>query len=154
MVVSQFMRHTSVADPTVAEATIHRHARHSHRADAEAAHATDAEVADTGASNNAHVGAPETADMTAAEAATATRESGIIGRCHSDHRGCGDCENFFMHCSLHGPTPFLFLAETVSLDRFNGTLIRGLPETRGSQSEQQRCTNLMGLAAALGLTVC
>jgi hypothetical protein len=138
------MRDTSVAELAVTEATVHRQARHTHRVDAEAAHVTDAEVTDASATNNAHVSAPETADMTAAEAATATRESGITSRCHSDHRGCGDCENFSMHCSLHGPNPFLFLAETRGLDRFNGTLIRGLPETRGSRSEQQRCTNLMG----------
>jgi hypothetical protein len=139
------MRDTSVAEPAIAEATIHRQARHTRRVDAEATHVTDAEVTDTRATNDAHVGAPETTDMTAAEAATSTRESGITSRGHSDHRGCGDCENFSMYRSFHDPISFfLFLAETGGLDRFNGIQIRGLPETRGSRLEEQRCTNLMG----------
>ena len=44
MVVSHFMRDTSVAEPAIAEATIHRQARHTHRVDAEATHVTDADT--------------------------------------------------------------------------------------------------------------
>jgi hypothetical protein len=97
------------------------------------------------ATNEAHVSAPETADMTAAEAATATRESGTTSRGHSDHRSCGDCENLSMDRGFHDPISFFhFLAESGGLDRFNGIQIQGLPETRGSRSEEQRCTKLTG----------
>ena len=51
MVVSQFMRDMSVAEPVVIAAAIHRDAGHAHRVDAKAAHVTDAEAADMGATS-------------------------------------------------------------------------------------------------------
>ena len=97
MVVSQFMRDMSVAKSVVIEAAIHRDAGHAHRVNAKAAHVTDAEAADMRATNDAHVSTSEAADMTAAKTATAARKSGTTGRGYSNHRGCGDCENFALN---------------------------------------------------------
>ena len=101
MVVSQFMREMSVAEFVVIEAAIHRGAGHAHRMNTNTADVTDAGAADMRATNDAHMSTSETADMTAAKTATAAREGGTASRGYSNHRGCGDCENFAVNLSFH-----------------------------------------------------
>jgi hypothetical protein len=108
MVVSQFMREMSVAESVVIEAAIHRGAGHAHRMNAKAAHVTDAEAADMRATNDANVSTSEAADVTAAKTATAARKSGTASRGYSNHRGCGDCENFAVNLNFHDLAPFLW----------------------------------------------
>jgi hypothetical protein len=104
MVVSQFMGEMSVAESVVIEAAIHRGAGRAHRMNAKAAHVTDAEAADMRSTNDANVSTSEAADVTA----TAARKSGTASRGYSNHRGCGDCENFAVNLNFHNLAPFLW----------------------------------------------
>ncbi|HET6841754.1 MAG TPA: hypothetical protein VFK06_08715, partial [Candidatus Angelobacter sp.] len=108
MVVSPFMRDMSVAESVVIEAAINRDAGHAHRVHAKAAHVTDAEAADMRSTNDANVSTSEAADVTAAKTATAARKSGTASRGYSNHRGCGDCENFAVNLNFHNLAPFLW----------------------------------------------
>jgi hypothetical protein len=94
----------SVAESVVIEAAIHRDAGHAHRVHAKAAHVTDAEAADMRSTNDANVSTSEAADVTAA----AARKSGTASRGYSNHRGCGDCENFAVNLNFHNLAPFLW----------------------------------------------
>jgi hypothetical protein len=107
MVVSQFMRDMSVAEPAVIEAAIHPDAGHAHRVNTKATHVTDAEAADMRATNDAYVRTSETSDVTnTTKTATATRKSGTTGRRYSDHYDRGDCENFAVNPDFHSLAPF------------------------------------------------
>ena len=106
VVVSQFMRDMSVAESVAIEAAIHRDAGHAHRVNT--THVTDSETADMRATNDAHVSASEAADVTATKTATAARKGGATSRGYSNHRGCGDCENFAVNLGFHNLAPFLW----------------------------------------------
>jgi cytochrome c len=106
MVVSQFMRDMSVAEPAVIEAAIHPDAGHAHRVNTKATHVTDAEAADMGATNDAHVNTSEAADVAATKTTTATRKGGTTSHRYSNHRGCDDCENFAVNLGFHNLAPF------------------------------------------------
>jgi hypothetical protein len=105
MALSQFMREMSAAESVVIEAAIRRDAGHAHRVNTNTADVTDA-GADMRATNDAHMSTSETADMTAAKTATAAREGGTTSRGYSNHRGCGDCENFAVNLGFHDAAPF------------------------------------------------
>ena len=58
------------------------------------------------ATNDAYVSTSEAADVTATKTATASRKGGTTSRGYSNHRGCGDCENFAVNLGFHNLAPF------------------------------------------------
>jgi hypothetical protein len=123
-------------------------AKHAHRVDAKTADMGAPETAEMRTSETADMTASkvaaQTADMAAAEAAATTRKSSATSRGHSNHHGCGDCENFSVHQSFHDLFPFLFVPCLIrrAEDRFSETLIQDLPETQGSPPKESQCMDL------------
>jgi hypothetical protein len=113
------MGEMSVAESVVIEAAIHRGAGRAHRMNAKAAHVTDAEAADMRSTNDANVSTSEAADVTAAKTATAARKSGTASRGYSNHRGCGDCENFAVNLNFHNLAPFSGVEPKLGRERWN-----------------------------------
>jgi hypothetical protein len=141
--VSQFMRDMSVAKrarPVDAKTADMGAAQTIEMRAGETADMT----ASKAAAQTADMSATATADMAAAEAAATARKSSTASRCHSNHRGCGDRENFSVHQSFHDHVPFLFVPCLIRwpADRFSETLIQDLLETRGSRPKESQCMGL------------